>query len=276
MGIIIIDEEHDDSYKSDQIPRYDAIEVAEKLTKDNFCPLVLGSATPSINTFYKAKTGKINLLTLKNRVNNNPMPNVEIINLREEHSKLNHSMISKKLKNEILKNKENNEQTILFLNRRGFSPYLICEECGEVVNCDRCAVSMTYHKNENILKCHYCGKEDKNTGICKNCGSNRLKYSGAGTEKLEEEIKNIFPEISVLRMDLDTVSKKNSHEEILKEFQEKNIDILIGTQMIVKGHDFKNVTLVGVILADNSLNTGEYKATENTFQILTQVARKIW
>lgn len=181
-------------------------------------------------------------------------------------------MISEKLKEEIENNLLRKKQTILYFNRRGFSTFLMCEDCGSTFKCKRCNITLTYHKNEGKLKCHYCGYEEKVPSECPECHSNHIKYFGAGTQKLEEEVKKMFPEASTIRMDVDTVSKKNSHEDILNTFKNENIDILIGTQMVVKGHHFPNVTLVGVVFADNNLNIGDYRANEKTFQTLTQVA----
>ncbi len=272
LGLIIIDEEHDDSYKSEMAPRYQAIEVARKLAKDTHIPLVLGSATPDITTFYKAKNKEITLLTLTKRANQSNLPKVEIIDLREELAIGNKTMLSRRLYESIQENLKNKHQTILFLNRRGFSTFIMCRNCGYTVKCKNCDITLTYHIIENRLKCHYCGYEQDNVTICPECGSNKIKYFGSGTQKLEAQIKTLFPNASTIRMDVDTVSKKNSHEEILNHFREENIDILIGTQMVVKGHHFPNVTLVGVIAADGSLNIDDYRASERTFQILTQVA----
>ena len=272
LGIIIIDEEHDSSYQSESIPQYDALEIARKIADEENIKLVLGSATPDTRTYKNALEGKIALIELTKRANNARLPEVEIVDLRDELANGNHNMISTKLKNEIQKNIESKNQTILFLNRRGFSNFIMCKTCGNVIKCKRCDISMTYHKDENKLKCHYCGLEESVPNKCPNCGSKELKYSGAGTQKLEEEIHKLFPKASTIRMDIDTVTKKHSHEDILTKFKEDKIDILIGTQMIVKGHDFPKVTLVGVISADNALNIGDYRASEITFQLLTQVA----
>lgn len=272
LGIIIIDEEHDSSYQSESTPQYDALEIARKIVDEENIKLVLGSATPDTRTYKNALEGKISLIELTKRANNARLPEVEIIDLRDELANGNHNMISTKLKNEIQKNIESKNQTILFLNRRGFSNFIMCKTCGNVIKCKRCDISMTYHKDENKLKCHYCGLEEQVPNKCPNCGSKELKYSGSGTQKLEEEVHKLFPTASTIRMDIDTVTKKHSHEDILTKFKEDKIDILIGTQMIVKGHDFPKVTLVGVISADNALNIGDYRASEITFQVLTQVA----
>ena len=272
IGIIIIDEEHDSSYKSEAVPKYDAKEIAKKLAKENKCPLILGSATPDLNTYYKAKQGKITLLELTHRANNSKLPEVEIVDLKMELANGNRTMLSVKLHDAIEKNLQEKRQTILFLNRRGYSTFIMCRECGYTVKCKNCNISMTYHKTENKLKCHYCGYEENVVTVCPECKSTKIRYFGTGTQKLEQEINKIFPQATTIRMDVDTVTKKNSHEEILNKFRNENIDILIGTQMVVKGHHFPNVTLVGVIAADSSLNIDDYRANERTFQLLTQVA----
>lgn len=272
LGLIIIDEEHDSSYKSEGSPRYDAKEVAKYMAKQNSCPLVLGSATPDMKSYTKALNGEIELIELTKRANESSLPQVEIVDLREELANGNRSMISTKLYEEIEENLKNKHQTILFLNRRGYSTFIMCRDCGYTVKCKNCNITMTYHLKKDKLKCHYCGYEEKRVTICPECNSKNIKYFGTGTQKLEEEINKIFPNASTIRMDIDTVTKKNSHEQILNKFREENIDILIGTQMIVKGHHFPNVTLVGVMAADSSLNIEDYRANERTFQILTQVA----
>ena len=275
LGIIIIDEEHDSSYKSEANPKYDAKQVAKYIAKQNNCPLVFGSATPDINTYYKAKTlGKIELLELTKRANNSSLPKVNIIDLKQELANGNRSMLSRELYQEIEENLKQKMQTILFLNRRGYSTFIMCRDCGYTVKCKNCNISLTYHSYEKKLKCHYCGYEQEIVKVCPECHSEKIRYFGTGTQKLEQEIIKQFPNAKTIRMDVDTVTKKNSHEEILNKFKNENIDILIGTQMVVKGHHFPNVTLVGVIAADSSLNIDDYRANERTFQILTQVARK--
>ncbi len=272
LGIVIMDEEHDSSYKSDMTPRYQAKDIARYWCKKNKIPFVMGSATPDICTFYQCKQGKIEVLTLSQRANQSHLPDVSIVDLREELAKGNKSMLSEALHQAIEDNLKEKRQTILFLNRRGYSTFVMCRECGFTAKCKYCNITLTYHAVENKLKCHYCGYQIPNYTVCPVCGSRKIKYFGAGTQKLEEEIHHLFPEATTIRMDVDTVTKKNSHEEILKTFQEDKIDILIGTQMVVKGHHFPNVTLVGVVAADGSLNTNDYRAGERTFQILTQVA----
>ena len=273
LGIIIIDEEHDSSYKSEMTPRYNVKDVARYLGKKYDVPIVYGSATPDMDTYYRALNGDIELLELTKRANNAQLPNVEIVDLKQELANGNRSMISMKLYNAIENNLKNKKQTILFLNRRGYSTFVMCRDCGYTAKCKNCNITMTYHIKQNKLKCHYCGYECSALTVCPNCKSNNIRYFGTGTQKLEAEIKKIFPTASTIRMDVDTVTKKNSHEEILNKFKDENIDILIGTQMVVKGHHFPNVTLVGVIAADTNLNIDDYRASERTFQILTQVAR---
>ena len=277
IGIIIIDEEHDSSYKSESTPKYNAKEIAELIAKVSNCPLVLGSATPDLSTFYRTQEektqNKIELLKLTKRANNSNLPEVEIIDLKQELANGNRSMLSMDLYSAIEDNLKNKLQTILFLNRRGYSTFIMCRDCGYTVKCPYCNISLTYHKYGNTLKCHYCGHEEKVVNVCPECGSDKIRYFGTGTQKLEQEIIKQFPNASTIRMDVDTVTKKNSHEIILNKFKNENIDILIGTQMVVKGHHFPNVTLVGVIAADSSLYIEDYRANERTFQILTQVAR---
>lgn len=273
IGIIIIDEEHDSSYKSESNPKYNAKEVAKYIAKQSKCPLLLGSATPDINTYYKAINNQdIELLTLTKRANKSNLPEVKIIDLKQELANGNRSMLSVDLYSEIEKNLQQKRQTILFLNRRGYSTFIMCRNCGYTVKCKNCNISLTYHSYERKLKCHYCGYEENLVISCPECHSDKIRYFGTGTQKLEQEIHKQFPNAKTIRMDVDTVTKKNSHEQILNKFRDENIDILIGTQMVVKGHHFPNVTLVGVIAADSSLNIDDYRANERTFQILTQVA----
>mgnify|MGYP005769685265 CR=1 FL=1 len=272
IGIIIIDEEHDMSYKSDMTPRYNAKDLAKYIAKSNNCPLVLGSATPDIVTFWESEQEKINRFTLRKRAGEAKLPEIEMVDLRQELANGNKSMISSRLKEEIEKNINNKKQTMLFLNRRGYSTFIMCRDCGYTAKCQNCNISLTYHKFENKLKCHYCGFEMNSLAECPECKSKNIKYFGTGTQKLEDEVKKIFPGVTTIRMDIDTVTKKNSHEEILNKFRNENINILIGTQMIVKGHHFPNVTLVGVIAADSSLNIDDFRGAERTFQTIVQAA----
>ncbi len=272
VGVIILDEEHDSSYKSETNPKYDAREVAEKMAKEMGALLLFASATPDVRTYYRAMQGEIELLELKNRISKNGMPAMQIVDMREELASGNRTAFSRHLYQEMKKNIANKEQTILFLNRRGYSTFVICRDCGFVVKCDKCDVSMTYHATKNKLLCHYCGAEKENVSICPECGSKNIRYFGTGTQKIEAEIHKYFPEASVLRMDVDTTGTKNAHEMILNRFKNEKVDILLGTQMITKGHDFENVTLVGVLAADSSINIADYRAAERTYQLLTQVA----
>lgn len=271
LGIIIIDEEHESTYKSESTPKYDIKEVAEKICNLTGATLVLGSATPSIDTYYKTQKGKYDLVYINNRINNN-MPDISVIDMRKELEKGNRSIFSTSLFEAIKENLKNNMQTILFLNRRGHSTFVSCRKCGHVLECENCNVSYTYHLKEHKLICHYCNSTKNVPNICPSCSSKYIKYFGVGTQKIEEQIKKYFKDARVMRMDMDTTSKKNSHQNILEDFKNHKADILIGTQMIAKGLDFKKVSLVGVIAADITLNTGDYKSSENTFQLLTQVA----
>lgn len=272
LGIIIIDEEHDASYKSDMTPRYNAKDLAKYICEKASCPLVLGSATPDLSTYQKALENDISLFKLTKRANSASLPEVKIVDLRKELASGNKSMLSEELQGEIKKNLLDKKQSMLFLNRRGYSTFVMCRDCGEPIKCPNCSISLTYHKYENKLKCHYCGFESKIVKNCPNCGSDKVKYFGTGTQKLEEEIHKKFPEASTIRMDIDTVTKKNSHEQILNKFKNEKIDILIGTQMIVKGHHFPDVTLASAVSADSLLNIEDYKAVERTFQTLVQIA----
>ena len=272
LGLIIIDEEHESTYKSNMNPKYDAIEVAEKRCQQVGAYLVKGSATPSIESYYKARQGHIKLLTLDKRINNKRLPLVKIVDMREELNSGNKSIFSRQMYDSIEENLKKGKQTILFLNRRGYSSFVSCRQCGYVVKCSECSISMTYHRKDNKLKCHYCGLAINPPNVCPVCRSKYIKYFGIGTEKVEEFTRKIFPQAIVRRMDLDTTSRKGSYESILTNMRDEKIDILIGTQMVAKGLDFKNVTLVGIIAADISLNLPDFRASERTFQLITQVA----
>ena len=271
LGLIIIDEEHENTYKSEHNPKYHTREVSEFICELKNCKLVLGSATPSIESYYKALKGEYKLIEMKNRVNGNKMPEMQIIDMREELKNRNLSLFSKRLFEEIDITLKNKKQVILFLNRRGYSTFISCRSCGYVFKCPECDVSMTYHKNGYLI-CHYCGRAEKVSKVCPKCNSKYVKFFGAGTERVELEVKKYFPSAKVLRMDVDTTRHKNSHESIYNSFKNGEADILIGTQMVSKGLDFKNVTLVGVLAADMSLNLPDYRASERTYQIITQVA----
>lgn len=271
LGIIIIDEEHDGSYISSNDPKYHTDEIAIRRANYHSCNLILASATPSIITMDRVKRGAFDLIRLENRINNN-MPIIEVVDMREELKKSNYSMISEMLRDEIIKNLENKQQSILFLNKVGHDSFTFCRACGNVIKCEACDVAMTYHKNVDRLVCHYCGRTKKQPTICPVCHSKKIKEFGAGTEKLEEEVKLLFPEANIMRMDSMTATNKEMYEKMYKGMKENKIDILLGTQMIAKGLDFKNVSLVGIISADLSLNVGDFKANETTFQLLTQVS----
>lgn len=271
LGIIIIDEEHDNSYISSKDPKYHTDEVAKFRANYNNCNLILASATPSIKTMTRAQNGEYDLIHLKNRVNNN-LPDIEIVDLKEELKNSNYSIISYRLQEEIKNNLEKNEQTILFLNKIGHDSYTFCRTCGYVIKCDACDVAMTYHKKIDRLICHYCGRTQNQPKVCPNCHSKKIKEFGAGTEKLEEEVRYLFPHANIMRMDSMKATSKASYQKMYEGMKNNKIDILLGTQMIAKGLDFKNVTLVGIISADLSLNVGDFRSQENTFELLTQVA----
>ena len=272
LGVVIIDEFHEGAYKSEKNPKFNAIEVARYLVMKKNISLVLGSATPSIDEYYKAVNGDYELISIKNRANKNPLPKIEIVDMKNELSNGNKSILSNKLHLEIENAIRNNNQVILFLNRRGYANFVSCRSCGYVFQCENCDISLTYHKGKNLGRCHYCGYEKEIPKECPECGSHYVKPFGTGTQKIEEEIKNIFRGVRVLRMDKDTTSKKGSLEEILNKFRNKEADILIGTQMLSKGLDFENVTLVGILSADMILNFPDFKSAETTFQLITQVA----
>lgn len=265
LGIIIIDEEHDRSYKSETTPRYDAKEIARFFAKTYEIPLILGSATPLVSTYYKAQKGEAKLITLKKRATNAPLPKVEIVDLRDGRK-----LISDELKSELIKNKENGKQSIIFLNKRGYSRMLICEDCGKSVLCKNCNVNLRYHKKENKLKCHYCGYEKVLIKKCPNCNGN-LKLIGVGLQQIEERLKQEIPNLTIIRLDADNLKEYKNHEKILKKFKEEKIDVLLGTEMVTKGHDFPDVSLSCVLLADQLLNEHTYRATEEAFQTLVQI-----
>ncbi len=272
LGVIIIDEEHETSYKSETTPKYRASEIAAKRCTDHGALVIYGSATPSVETFYRAGKGEITLVEMLERANNMVMPRVHVVDMRQELEAGNRTAFSEKLSEELRINHEKGQQTILFLNRRGYASFVLCRSCGFTARCRHCNISLTYHSHDDRLICHYCGFTTRMPKACPKCGSNYFRQFGTGTQKVEEDIGKLFPGTSVIRMDMDTTSGKNSHEEILTAFREQNIHVLVGTQMIAKGHDFPNVTLVGVLAADSLLNLDDYKASERTFQLVTQVA----
>lgn len=272
IGIIIIDEEHETSYKQEEMPRYHARDVAIERARKYQCPVVLGSATPSLESFARAQKGVYKLLSLPTRMNNQELPAVEIIDMREELREGNRSMFSRKLFEKLKVRLERKEQTVLFLNKRGHSSFVMCRDCGYVMNCPNCDISLTYHRVIEQMKCHYCGYESYVPKNCPECSSDYIRYFGTGTQKVEDELVKILPEARVIRMDVDTTGRKGAHERLLKDFQDGKADILLGTQMIAKGLDFPNITLVGVLSADTMLHLPDFRSSEKTFQLLTQVS----
>jgi len=272
IGIIILDEEHESSYKSEISPKYHAREVALKRAELHKAVVVLASATPSVESFYRARSGEYQLFHMEKRYNDNALPNVDVVDMRQElMEKQNTSIFSEKLRENVQKNIKNGEKTILFLNRRGYSTFVSCRECGDAIMCENCSVSLVYHRNGNRLNCHYCGFSQMNVTSCPSCGSRFIKFFGTGTQKAEEELQT-FAGAKVLRMDVDTTSKKGGHQSVLDKFASGDYNILIGTQMVTKGLDFPDVTLVGVLAADTSLNIDDFRASERTFAQLAQVA----
>ena len=271
LGVIVIDEEHEGSYKNESMPKYHTREVAEELARLKKACVVLGSATPSLDTYYKAEKGEYRLYRLTERLTGGTLPDVEIADLRQELRNGNRSILSEQLQSLLEDRLARKEQAILFLNRRGIAGFVSCRSCGTVIKCPHCEVSLSLHKNGRLV-CHYCGYERPGVRECPECGSPYISGFRAGTEQIEEHLKMRFPGARVLRLDADTTSKKGSYDRILSAFANREADILVGTQMIVKGHDFPGVTLVGILLADLSLYAGDYRAAERTFQLLTQAA----
>ena len=271
IGIIVIDEEHEESYKSEQAPRYHAREVADYIAKKEGASLILGSATPSIKSYHKAKNGDYRLYRLTKRASQAELPAVFDEDMREELKAGNRQMFSRRLIEALRIRLEKKEQSMLFINKRGFAGFVSCRVCGHVMKCRNCDISMTYHRGSG-LRCHYCGYSEPMVKKCPKCGSPHIAGFRAGTQQVEEKLKTLFPEAKVLRMDKDTTSAKDGHSAIISEFSKGNADILVGTQMIVKGHDFENVTLCCALAADMSLYAGDYRASERTFDLLTQAA----
>jgi primosomal protein N' (replication factor Y) len=272
IGIIIIDEEHDPSYISESNPRYFTHEIAEFRRGYNKANMILGSATPSIESYYKAKNNELELIEMPNRINQRPLPRINIIDMTQEIRRGNNSFFSYELIDQMKKVVSEGDQIILFLNRRGYASYQMCRSCGYVVKCPDCDVSMVYHRDENILKCHYCSSRSHVLNLCPQCESEYIKQGAYGTQRVVEELKKIFPDVTILRMDNDTTRTKDAHLKILKDFSERKAQILIGTQMVTKGHDFSDVTLVGILDADLSLYFSDYHSCERTFQLITQVS----
>lgn len=272
IGAIILDEEHETTYKSDMTPKYDTIEVAIKRAKLNHGVVLLGSATPSLVSAYKAEKGEYEKIVLKERFNKAPLPAVDIVDMREELKKGNKSIFSHAIYHEMKKSLEDTRQIILFLNRRGYSTFVSCRSCGYVMRCRECGISLTYHKSRDEAVCHFCGYYEKIPTVCPECGGKYIKHFGTGTEKVEEATKDIFPQYVVERLDLDSTKKKGSLDKILNQFKKGKTNILIGTQLVAKGLDFANVGLVGIVSADISLNIPDFRASERTFQLITQAA----
>ncbi|MGJ9458806.1 primosomal protein N' [Oceanobacillus sp. CF4.6] len=272
LGIIIVDEEHETTYKQEDQPRYHARDVAIHRGESNHCPVILGSATPALESYARASKGVYKLLTLSERTNKKAMPEVEIIDMRNELHAGNRTMFSRALKDKIDQCLDKGEQIVLMLNRRGYSTFVMCRDCGHVKECPHCDIALTFHKNSNQLKCHYCSYEESVPEVCPECESDLIRYFGTGTQKVEESLTKLIPEARVIRMDVDTTRRKGSHEKLLSQFAEGKADILLGTQMIAKGLDFENVTLVGVLTADSMLHLPDFRSSERTFQLLTQVS----
>lgn len=272
LGLIIIDEEHEASYKQEDHPRYHTIDVAIERAKHHKCPVILGSATPTLETYARAKKGVYHLLEMPDRSNLSAMPEIDLVDMREELHAGNRTMFSRKLIEAIKVRLEKGEQIVLFLNRRGYSTFVMCRDCGDVIECPNCDISLTYHRNQNRLKCHYCDYNDAVPNNCPSCESDTIRYFGTGTQKVEESLNQLIPEARIIRMDVDTTQRKGSHERLLKQFANKQADILLGTQMIAKGLDFPDVTLVGVLAADSLFNLPDFRAAERTFQLITQVS----
>lgn len=272
LGIIIIDEQHEQSYISESNPRYDTFDVAKFRAHYNGCPLVVGSATPSVDIYEQAKEGKVKLIEMPTRANGKELPKIQIIDMMNELRMGNSSIFSTQLIADLANVVNEKKQAMIFMNRRGFSSFMMCRECGYLAKCTDCDVNLVYHREDNRLKCHYCGKQYKVLDRCPNCGSDKIKQGAVGTERIVSELKEIFKDVKILRMDNDTTSRKNGHEKILEEFRSTKPAILVGTQMIAKGHDFEDVTLVGIIDADQSLYRGDYRSTERCFQLITQVS----
>lgn len=272
IGLLILDEEHESTYKQEDSPRYHARDVAIWRSQFYNCPVLLGSATPALESFARARKGVYTLLTLEQRAMKQALPTVHIVDMREQLKGGNRSMFSEPLAEAIRLRLERKEQMVLFLNRRGYSSFVMCRDCGTVVQCPNCDISLTYHRSNEKIKCHYCGYDEYVPNECPQCQSDHIRFFGTGTQKVEEEIYKLFPAARVLRMDVDTTKRKGAHEQLLEAFGEGRADILLGTQMIAKGLDFPNITLVGVLSADTSLHLPDYRAAEKTFQLMTQVS----
>ena len=271
IGLIVIDEEHSSTYKQENNPRYNAIDIAKKRCEYNNCPLILGSATPSLESYSRALKNVYKLLVLNTRVGDYNLPKVELVDSQKEMKKRN-MLFSDRLKEEIMNTLENGMQAMILLNRRGFSTFVSCQNCGYTYKCPHCEITLTYHKSSNNLRCHYCGYTTYLKNVCPNCGEDAIRNFGTGTEKIESELVKLFPSARILRMDADTTSKKGSHDKFIKMIENEEVDIIVGTQMISKGLDFPKINLVGVINADETLNIPDFRSNEKTFQLLNQVS----
>lgn len=272
IGVIVIDEEHESTYKSDHNPKFETVDVAYKRAQAHGATLILGSATPGVVSFYRAEQGIYNLIEMKHRVGDSIMPEIEIVDMKQEVRNGNFGVISSRLAEEITRTLARKEQAILFLNRRGFSTHIICPDCGYVMSCEDCGITMTYHKSINSCVCHYCGRKKPVPDKCPDCSSEYLRFVGSGTEKVEDSVADIWPDAGVARFDLDTVTSGTDIRKVIKEFQDGRTDILVGTQILAKGLDFRNVGLVGIINADLGLNIPDFRSAERTYQLITQVS----
>ena len=272
IGLVVIDEEHETTYKQEEAPRYHARDVAWWRVRYHKSVLLLGSATPSLESYYATKTGAATLLTMPSRVTPIQLPPVQVVDMRRELKENHRHIFSRPLLQELAGVLERDEQALLFINRRGFSGFVLCRECGYVVRCSSCDVSMTLHLSEQVMRCHYCNHEESAPAVCPECGGIKIRYFSAGTQRVEDEIRKLYPDLPLIRMDRDTTSSRKAHGEYYRLFRDRKASILIGTQMIAKGFDFPHVTLVGVVAADTALNLPDFRAPERTFQLLTQVS----
>ena len=272
LGLIIMDEEHDMSYKQDNTPRYHTLSIAKMRAEKNNAKIVLGSATPSVETYARAQKGIYGLFEMKERINGKPLPYCEVVDNGNEARQGNYSLLSQRMQQRLEETLNKGEQAMILLNKRGYASFIKCESCGEPIRCPHCDVTLTYHKAENRLKCHLCEYFTSVPQVCPECGSTHLKKIGYGTQKIEEELEKKYPDARIIRFDFDTTRNKNTHLKLLKDFEEHKADIMLGTQMIAKGLDFSNVTFVGVLMADLSLMVPDFRASERTFQLLCQVA----